>query len=791
MVNSNGALLNTNFATVNGLVQTNDFAAFTNGIQDYVLSLQVSSVDYYLTTNDAGISDADLASFMLFSLVPDESGTNRSLTYSGFTNGQYLAGWISPPGVPGSTLVHNGTYLVNVTLRNLDSNSTVVLKAEMYVVSADGQTERFEIENGTTWTLDNVQRDRQFTIVMPTNYVSQVDDRGEMKLKVVDFTGTPNVEVTVMGSTLARVSAPVSLAIFATKELVTNTVVQAVAAAGVSSTNFTRQTGLDATNYALVIGFNATNYASTLGVNGTNFGYSLQAMSSNLIYAIGLANTNYTGMASNSALVVTTNASQSASNAANAYALVLDGYLTNYALSLGANSTNYATNVSGMASNAANASALALASANTNFTLLKFGTLGTNDTNYTLTIGGYGSNYTASLSANASNAAIAQALVYDGYASNYALTIGGYATNYATNVSGTASNAANATSLAYAAANTNFTLLKVGTLGTNDTNYALTLGGYSTNYTLTIGGYATNYTLTVGGYTTNYATNVSGMASNAANAYTLAVGSSITNYVGSQSQVASNSALVVLTNFTGSASNSALVVATNASQNASNSAMAYANVTFVSNRVAVVTNSLAVGSTTTGVILTNSQAGIGVTPISGYAMTVSGSQTNTGNLQVGGTLFTTSAANGGGTSGTNMQPKGLFCSMATTTTNAVFAANGVYVPLTNYTTAITNGFVSDLATGYMTNLVAGYYVIQFGVSMFPGGNNTVACTVFVNGTAREDITSIQLGANTSPRTVHCSGIVYLAANSYVNLQVKSSSTQNNTVYRVSLTAFSP
>ena len=141
------------------------------------------------------------------------------------------------------------------------------------------------------------------------------------------------------------------------------------------------------------------------------------------------------------------------------------------------------------------------------------------------------------------------------------------------------------------------------------------------------------------------------------------------------------------------------------------------------------------------------------------------------------------------------QPIGIFGSMmmSNTTNTVTIGSSGTYYVLTNYATIRTNGFSANGATGYLTNLLAGFYRISYYVTATPGASDTLETEISVNGTGKEEISGFHTFANPARiDQIAGNGVLYLAANSFVALTINNrSDTDNVTVWRAGFTIGTP
>lgn len=124
------------------------------------------------------------------------------------------------------------------------------------------------------------------------------------------------------------------------------------------------------------------------------------------------------------------------------------------------------------------------------------------------------------------------------------------------------------------------------------------------------------------------------------------------------------------------------------------------------------------------------------------------------------------------------------------------AVKGTYYVVAAYQHAYTNRFGAALSTGYLTNTIAGWYRIGIGCSAAaPTANDAMDVDVMVNGVVSEYIASHSTAPSGAPPkyvTLFASGILYLAANSYVSIGITDTdNTGNITILHAQLTIGSP
>lgn len=168
-------------------------------------------------------------------------------------------------------------------------------------------------------------------------------------------------------------------------------------------------------------------------------------------------------------------------------------------------------------------------------------------------------------------------------------------------------------------------------------------------------------------------------------------------------------------------------------------------------------------------------------------------------LTVSNGVFITCPTNGVAPPPFVYQPLGCFGSMCqSNVTNTVTTTGaGTYVVLTNYQTIRTNQFnaspANTLGSGYLTNVLAGYYRITIFATVLPGNNDTVEIELSVSGNGREEISALHtFDAAARADDISATGIIYLPANSYCALTINNrSSTSTIAVWRAGLTIGTP
>ena len=120
---------------------------------------------------------------------------------------------------------------------------------------------------------------------------------------------------------------------------------------------------------------------------------------------------------------------------------------------------------------------------------------------------------------------------------------------------------------------------------------------------------------------------------------------------------------------------------------------------------------------------------------------------------------------------------------------------GVYKPITNFNLFLGTNFLGNPALGSVSNLVAGWYRISLNASLqAPTSNDSIECDLFLNGAQDEHIAShtTSPGAANRAITVNCQGILFLAANSEIQIGITdASATGNMTVIHAQITVDQP
>lgn len=166
-----------------------------------------------------------------------------------------------------------------------------------------------------------------------------------------------------------------------------------------------------------------------------------------------------------------------------------------------------------------------------------------------------------------------------------------------------------------------------------------------------------------------------------------------------------------------------------------------------------------------------------------------------GDLSLSNRLFVAAVTNGVAPPSRVLQPIGLFGSMmfSLATNTVTIGSAGTYYALTNYSVARTNGFGANLATGFLTNTVAGYYRVTVYASMIGGASDTLEGETFLNETGKEEISLF--GSYDNParvRTMSSTGILYIPANTGISFRLNNrSDTDNITVWRAAITVGTP
>jgi hypothetical protein len=118
--------------------------------------------------------------------------------------------------------------------------------------------------------------------------------------------------------------------------------------------------------------------------------------------------------------------------------------------------------------------------------------------------------------------------------------------------------------------------------------------------------------------------------------------------------------------------------------------------------------------------------------------------------------------------------------------NIDVVSDGVYVNIVSngvaYNRVLTNGFTYNAVGGFLTNTVAGYYGISCGATAIgsAGANGKeYELELFVNGIPEEYFATMATGTLNGYYRLNTSGIIYLAANSSLELRIKEVGTSNN------------
>lgn len=141
------------------------------------------------------------------------------------------------------------------------------------------------------------------------------------------------------------------------------------------------------------------------------------------------------------------------------------------------------------------------------------------------------------------------------------------------------------------------------------------------------------------------------------------------------------------------------------------------------------------------------------------------------------------------------QPLGFFGSMMMTgvTNTVTVSAQNTYYVVTNFQTLRTNQFIADGKTGFLTNLVAGYYRIMYYLAMTTGTSDLMESELQVNGVGREEVSSFSMEDNPARiKTITVNGVLYLPANSYVCVTVNNrTAAANINIWRGGFTIGTP
>lgn len=191
-----------------------------------------------------------------------------------------------------------------------------------------------------------------------------------------------------------------------------------------------------------------------------------------------------------------------------------------------------------------------------------------------------------------------------------------------------------------------------------------------------------------------------------------------------------------------------------------------------------------------------------------FAVTANGSTTRTeklwlqndGSLLSGSVtatnLFTSAPTNAAASPPVVQQPVGLFGSlmMRSATNTVTVSSSGTYYTITNFGTAMTNGFGASVATGFLTNNQAGFYRVSYYLVGVPStAGDTVEAEVQINGVGKEEISGFHTYDNPARiDTISGSGIVYLPAGAGICLALNNNSGAHNiTLWRAALTIGTP
>jgi hypothetical protein len=141
-----------------------------------------------------------------------------------------------------------------------------------------------------------------------------------------------------------------------------------------------------------------------------------------------------------------------------------------------------------------------------------------------------------------------------------------------------------------------------------------------------------------------------------------------------------------------------------------------------------------------------------------------------------------------------IQPIYAWASMMGYTTNLINGGANTYAIITNYTTVRTNSMTCNPATGYITNLIAGFYKVGIhlsGVSVDAGA--VVEGDLLLNGVEKDEVSFLTQFDPGTPRLKGMSaiGILYIPANTPITFQVKSSGAGGINVYRSQIVIGTP
>ena len=125
-------------------------------------------------------------------------------------------------------------------------------------------------------------------------------------------------------------------------------------------------------------------------------------------------------------------------------------------------------------------------------------------------------------------------------------------------------------------------------------------------------------------------------------------------------------------------------------------------------------------------------------------------------------------------------PVSQFGYMAFFGTNAVACSDVTvytnFASALDYNRILTNGFTGDMAEGFLTNSIAGYYTVTIGCTIVPAADNNadeIEIALFVNGVEQQHITGILTLLTGVSNTLIASGLAYLPAGSWLDARVRN------------------
>lgn len=162
-----------------------------------------------------------------------------------------------------------------------------------------------------------------------------------------------------------------------------------------------------------------------------------------------------------------------------------------------------------------------------------------------------------------------------------------------------------------------------------------------------------------------------------------------------------------------------------------------------------------------------------------------------GNLVVAGTLTATNGAYVG-TQMLTPQPLGLYGSMMFNTTNYGQAFGATYTNIKGMNIWVTNQFTVNTNTGYITNLIAGYYRCGINVSMLGQNGASYEGCMLTNDVDPETIGFYHTHDNPARyRSASGMGIIYLPANTGCSFALKADTAGTIQIRRGSITIGTP